>query len=171
MVLRRPSNDSGFSRVDGPDLEALIGQASAPSQAYVFAHRMLPELVFHGGTQALEILTGPNARQRLAAWWSDCGSAPVPPELDVHAVETGGDQALVITMPAPAEDAEAHAVCVYIRPGQAARFFTLERGMDFNCMTPITMLCEWTRDGAHRNLGAGPEWTPQTFAAAITARI
>lgn len=43
--------------------------------------------------------------------------------------------------------------------------------MDFSTLTAITMLCEWMRDGAHRNLGEGPEWTPRAFAAAIRARI
>lgn len=81
MAIRWRSRRAAWARSAGP-IES----------AHVYT-----QVVFQGGAQAIAILRGPDARQRLAGWWSDCGSAPVPAELAVQTVETDGDLALVVT--------------------------------------------------------------------------
>ena len=155
-------------------------------QHYQFAARALPAMVFREPEGILRLLAGADRDRFLADIWTRTGaelgiegSAGLPPTGAVHDLGTG-HHAVVVTMPAPENAAEAHFVAIAFRPGNAAqgdrvkrpdvRYFALERS-GFSEGPPITMLCEWTRDGTHINRGVGPAATVEAFLKALVEHL
>jgi len=98
----------------------------------------------------------------------------------------------VIWLPAPQDFGEAHLIAIIAKlatpeapshRGEAesaeggaprgmdglayVRCFLLEFGINVMTEQPCTYLCEWTRDGSHRNLGRGPAVEERAFVEAI----
>jgi hypothetical protein len=86
---------------------------------------------------------------------------------------------LVLTLPPAEASAEAIMVAIVrqpvrrllVFPGMQLRYFTLELGLALNDELQLaghrTVLCEWTRKGAHLNYGDGPAVEVGAFAAAV----
>jgi hypothetical protein len=82
-----------------------------------------------------------------------------------------GLTAHLFVMPPPEHSVEAHFIAVVEHdngPDRAPRYFTLERE-DVGSNPPV--LCEWTSDGRHRNLGARLEPDPDAFAVDMLSRV
>lgn len=141
------------------------------SQAYLFAHRALPQQLFADPGRFLAIVNGPDAGRYLADLWRHCGkfiapgTATEPPPLSAEAFRVDDRIVAVIAPPTPTAPTEAHRIVVVagLAPGAAdlsgltdVRYFTLEYAIDITTEAPMTMLCEWTAKGVHRNHGGGP---------------
>lgn len=160
---------------------------------YVYAHKMLPKL-FHGDP-TLFIATMLDARETfLRKVWDDLGQrvedndgprARLPSDgLGVYFERLPKDVLVaVVELPEAKYMPEAHLVAfVYqlpesaqgrLRPGRAgmARMFTLEYGLSLQGDEPRTVLCEWSADGTHRNLGDGPPATIDDFIEKIASLV
>jgi hypothetical protein len=157
--------------------------ASGPSQHYTFCHRALPSIFFRDPGWLFAVINGADCQRFLDDVWTRAGEHS-PAEgrrggegLRGEAFVDGPYLFALIHLPAPAEPAEGHfaaAVAGFADPDNPsidalawARFFTLERGVDYRTEEACTFLCEWTREGLHRNLGGGPEAQPGAFVAAV----
>lgn len=131
---------------------------------YVFAHRVLPELVFEDPEGFLGVFADDGA-ERLRRLWDDIGQqvskmdkrrAVSGEELDLHVANIAGRRAALITLPEPLETAEAHFVAVV--DGDPAkddfdwRYLVLERTESEDTTSqPDAVLCEWLPGGGRRN--------------------
>ncbi|MEZ4454457.1 MAG: hypothetical protein R3B09_33710 [Nannocystaceae bacterium] len=140
-------------------------------QAYLFAHRALCQELFANPPRILAILQGPDGGRYLGDLWRHCGrfvapgTATEPPPLQPEVARIGDRLVTHVRMPPPREPTEAHAVVLVagLRPDAVdlsglttCRYYTLEHAIDIHRDAPMTMLCEWTVEGVHRNHGAGP---------------
>lgn len=157
--------------------------ASLPSQHYTYCHRALPSIFFHDPSWFFAVVNGADCQRFLTDVWAkagergDPGSRRGPEGLRGEAFIDGPYLLALIHLPAPDEPAECHFVCAvagFAEPNKPSvdnlawsRIFTLERGVDFQTEAPITFLCEWTQEGAHRNLGGGPEAEAGAFVGAV----
>lgn len=161
--------------------------ATGPSQHYTFCHRALPSIFFHDPGWFFGVLGGDDRQRFLTDVWAQAGERSAPetrrePEgLRGAAIRRGPYLFALIYLPAPAEAAECHFVCMiagFASPEAPsvdalawARVFTLELGDDFTTGEACTFFCEWTRDGKHRNLGEGPEPTATAFVTAVLEAV
>lgn len=161
--------------------------SAGPSQHYVFVHRALPSVLFHDPSWLLAVLNGPDAQRLLGDLWSRAGErSPLegrrePDGLGVETFLGGAHLFALITLPPPHAVAEAHlvaAVAGFVDADEPsldalawARLFTLEYGVDLTTEVPCTFLCEWTPDGRHHNLGAGPPTDAAAFVQAVQAQL
>lgn len=165
--------------------------SAGPSQHYTFVHRALPSVFFNDPSWCFAVLNGPDARRFVADLWRRVGERTGPDgqrAADGLAAETfleGPEAAPImfalVTLPAPAEAAEAHfaaLVAGFADPSAPvidklawSRYFTLEHGIDLHTEQPCTFLCEWTREGTHRNHGGGPPAQAGAFVGALLARL
>ena len=140
-----------------------------PSQHYLYAHRILPQLLWQGDS-ILGILVNPENQGFLGDQWDRvlssfrCTPCRGREQLRYSTHWIGGDNlAIVISMPPPLEVADAHLVAITSSP--VLRYVTLELGED-DAGRPRTVLGEWTPDG-HRNFGDGPAPDPVQFLQAV----
>ena len=140
-----------------------------PSQHYLFAHRILPDLLWQGDS-VLGILANPENQPFLGEQWDrvpsgwNCLPSPGREQLAYSSHWIGGDNlAVVITMPPPLDVADAHLIAITTSP--ALRYFTLELGEPENGR-PQTVLGEW-EPGGHNNFGVGPAPDPMLFLQAV----
>lgn len=165
--------------------------SSGPSQHYTFAHRALPSVFFRDPSWCFAVLNGPDAQRFVADLWGRVGERTEPEgqrAADGLAATTflDGPEAApimfaLVTLPTPTEPAEAHFVALaagFADPSAPAidklawaRYFTLEHGIDLQSEQPCTFLCEWTREGTHRNLGGGPPAEAGAFIGALLAAL
>ena len=159
--------------------------ASGPSQHYTYCHRALPSIFFNDPSWCFAVINGADCQRFLNDVWARAGQRSAPesrrePEgLRGEAFLDGDRLCALIHLPAPAEPAECHLVCMvagFATPDAPSvdqlawsRYFTLERGLDFRTEEDCTFLCEWTREGQHRNLGDGPPAEAGAFVAAVLA--
>lgn len=150
---------------------------------YLFAHRLIPTLFFQDTLQFVSLLQRDGLRF-LEFWWRRVGE-DVPQEERLSADGLGytirevahGWVAVVIMMPLPQGMTEAYFVGLFFRPeGETLipRVFTLEKTMSYlptTTETPMTVLCEWTATGAHRNTGKGMAPELETFLAAAALLV
>lgn len=157
--------------------------SGGPSQHYTFVHRALRSVLFRDPSWFFAVLNGPDAGRLLGDLWARAGErAPADARragegLRAQTFVEGPHLYALITLPPPAEPAEAHFAAAVAGFGDPAapsldrlawsRFFTLEHGLDFRTEEPCTFLCEWTQEGRHRNLGAGPEADAGAFVRAL----
>jgi hypothetical protein len=156
-------------------------------QHYLFAHRALPQIVYDDPAKAQQLLTGPEGEGFLSFFWRRVAEREGIPEAERMApdglgrtVLTGpdGTVAVVITLPTPEAYAEAHFVAAVFTPGPrkllffrgppTVRYLTLEHGSNLDG-TSRTVLCGWSKEGTHYNLGDGPPPEVEAFFAAILA--
>jgi len=161
--------------------------SSGPSQRYLFVHRALPSVLFRDPSWLHAVLGGPDAMRLLGDLWervgkqAEPGSVGPPVGMGVEVFHDGAHLFALIAPPPPLAEAEAHLAAVVsgfadpTAPSLSAlawsRFFTLERGIDLTTESPCTFLCEWTREGRHRNFGVGPEPEPGAFVRALAERL
>lgn len=161
--------------------------SSGPSQHYTFVHRALPSVFFNDPSWCFAVLNGPDAQRFVADLWRRVGERTEPSghrpaeglkaETFLEGPEAAPIVFALVTLPAPAEAAEAHfaaLVAGFADPSAPtidklawSRYFTLEYGVDFQTEQPCTFLCEWTREGMHRNLGGGPPAQAGAFVGAL----
>ena len=148
------------------------------AQHYAFAHREIPGVVFANPTAFLSVMARGEGDGFIRFLWDSAArSSGIPGEpatdIAVHVYRRPDGRILaVIDCPPPQESPEAHFVAVadVTEPGSegvAVRVFTLEASVDVMTNKPMTMLCEWTAQGIHANLGAGPPPDRQEFVSAI----
>jgi hypothetical protein len=130
------------------------------NQGYLFAHRILPDLVFSEPEAARIHLEDLNFLRRL---WVHGGMhatggerRPFSEQLQV----TVEGHRTVITLPAPQDFAEAFFVAVDWKH-QEPKYYTLELGEDSN------YLCGWGADGSHHNYSDGFGTDLRSFLTAI----
>lgn len=96
--------------------------------------------------------------------------------LTMHKLRLGGYPCMIIEMPEPMATTEAYMLAILGRPdldgdssgdeGDAQRrYFTLE--YSGHRPAPHTVLCEWTAQGSHMNMGGGPEPTVDAFVGEL----
>jgi anti-anti-sigma factor len=162
------------------------GSSDDPTQHYIFAHRILPQIVHADPKKAQEILSGPAGADFLASLWRRVGeSIPVAAHTPPNGLtlmtrtEADGTVIVVVTMPRPTRLAEAWFVAIVFTPGPRKllffqgppmiRYFTLELGSNLSNNTPRTVLCGWSKEGNHFNVGDGPPPEVEAFLARILA--
>jgi hypothetical protein len=152
---------------------------------YSLAHHALRGVAFQDPLFFLGVLASPDAQRFLADLLrrvqEHCKDRePLAEfsveELTVHKRRVGKYPCAVIELPPPRAVAEAYFVAGVLLSDPAAdlpqaeaaklRYFTLEKGMSFDG-SRRTVLCEWTKEGTHRNFGDGPPPIPDGFLAAI----
>lgn len=88
-------------------------------------------------------------------------------DLSMSLHNVGGDRAALVQMPPPERSPEAYFVCVV---ENGARIFTLEaEASDEHPGEGI--VCEWTKEGEHRNFGIGVPANQEAFLKAVTALV
>lgn len=151
---------------------------------YIFAHKLLPSFFFQKPDVFITALMNRRAELVRSLWddvgkdieGSDGSEARIPSDdLDLH-LEVLPENTIVaiVELPEAQEMPEAHYVALVYRlgtgdvvggrdPGSIARVFTLEYGLTLSGPEERTVLCEWGSDGAHMNLGDGPEVSISAF--------
>lgn len=149
---------------------------------YVFAHRMLPELLLRApmAKDSVPFLCGPDAAWFLAHLWRSLGEKLPETErlagdgLAARSHDAGdGRTVVVVTLPPTVASPEAHFVAVVTNPGkgEVTRYLTLEHSIDIETRKPITVLGEWTADGSHVNMGRGPEPEEAKFLESVLGML
>jgi hypothetical protein len=154
-----------------------------PSQRYVFAHLMLPQVVHDDPEKARALLSGPEGGGFLAFLWHRVSERlpeeeRAPPEglrSSRHA-EPNGTVIVLVTMPPPQRSPEAYFAAVVFTPGPrkllffrhppTVKYLTLELGHTMGGETR-TVLCGWSKDGTHYNMGDGPPPESDAFLARV----
>lgn len=139
------------------------------TQAYLFAHRFLPQLVFSEPSSARRWLGQQGFLRKL---WAHAGMharhgepRPFP---DALTVTTEGDRTFIV-LPSPEEPPDAHSVAiVWNQP--TPDFYVMELGdrLDGNA---TYYLCGWTADGNHSNYGEGYKPDLESFRRALDERL
>jgi len=159
-----------------------------PSQHYVFAHWVLPQVAHERGPWLLSVLAGHDGARLLGDLWQRAG-AEMPPAQQRSAAGLrhemsslpGGRVVAVIGLPPPSEATEAHMIAIFAKlldktdPSYAKlgeiRVFTLDRGEDDASGEAVTVLGEWTAERERLDLGAGPEIDPAVFVQTCLQRF
>jgi hypothetical protein len=144
-------------------------------------------ITFQEPTRTLAILHSPRATEFVRDLWEQAGTYALPgtvqndAELSVDSRWVGSEYLLTtIRLPPPHAAPEAWFVCLAATapPGAETladltdiRVFTLEQSLGLNENVPGTMLCEWTPEGTHRNLGAGPPAELEAFYRSVVAQL
>lgn len=97
-------------------------------------------------------------------------------DLRVHKRQLGSHRCMLVEFPAPIATPEAFMAAI-IQPREPdddraagpCRYFTLEYSAQRE--SPQTVLGEWTAEGSHLNLGAGPEPELDAFTAELAGFI
>jgi hypothetical protein len=135
------------------------------TQGYLFAHRLLPDLVFSEPGTARERLGDVSFVRQL---WTHAGmhaSQGTPRDVVEGLSVLREGSRTVICCPLPAEPPEAHFVAVDWAC-QPPRFTTLELG-DSLGGEPTNYLCGWLEDGTHTNHGEGHAAVLESFLKAL----
>lgn len=145
---------------------------------YAFAHRILRDLALDDRVdlvgEAIAVDLGP----KFATLW-DNANASVPEEdriapdgLATYVVQRPDYAGVLVTLPAPTEPAEAHAVMVVrgAAPGRSS-YFTWEHGVDPETGAPTVYLCGWDANGRHVNWGARQDASIDGFVNEVGASL
>jgi len=143
---------------------------------YVFAHRMLPDMVNFPGSFT-ELVAEGKFGMTLRGLWDQFG-ASLPEQdrissdgIDATGVDVGGVPGMLITLPPAKHWTEMYAALVVpLDPIDERRFFTLERQLNDGSGEPGTMICE-RRENSHGNFGPGPEGADYDGFIARIARV
>ena len=143
--------------------------------SYVFAHRALPDLLFHDPLVSLAMLGREDAGNTLRDFWAFVrervdpehdSPEPEPEAFSVRAFRLEGLLVALIRLPRPEQPPEAYFAAFAVAadpdaldPGlppdapPPARYFTLEKTLPLGPDSLEAILCSWTPEGAHQNLG------------------
>jgi hypothetical protein len=137
---------------------------------YLFCHRELPFAAFHVGGDLVSA-----ARQghlTLTALWNKVGQTLPedqrlrPDGLAARYHPFANHDVILVSFPRPQAPTEAYfaAIAVPINGrSSGVRYLTLEAAVSPLDGARYNMIGEWTRDGAHGNLGSGPAVYPDAF--------
>jgi hypothetical protein len=154
-----------------------------PSQRYVFAHRTLPQIVHDDPEKAQKLLSGPEGPGFLAFLWHRVGErlpedqrSPAEGLATSRHVSPDGTVIVLVTMPPPRRAPEAFFAAAVFTPGPrkmlffrhppTVRYVTLELGHEAGGAIR-TVLCGWSKDGDHYNMGDGPPPESEAFLARV----
>lgn len=175
-----PDRDAALEALgdEGPglDIEALLGGMGEPREHhYVFAHVALPSVVHRGMNANSVDLRELASSDMFRDLWAKVGENVDGQRLseaglraEYIATDDGSVEGILITMPEATQMSEAIAAAIvrvtrkrmFVFKRCELRYLTLELGMDFDDQMQVsgsrTVLCEWTADGAHHNMGTGP---------------
>lgn len=185
-------DDQAADSDSGSDVEGMPG-GQPRCRHYVFAHVALRQVAFEYPVEIIAALGSEKADALIDDLWqsveqacSDQGPddrAPVDRQaIRIHRVRVGVYPTAIVEMPTPIATTEAYfaAVVLCVDPEATGlskedievRYFTLEFGAK---LAPgdedRTVLCEWTEDGSHANMGDGPIADVSLFAKAIKAVV
>lgn len=152
-------------------------------QHYWFAHRLLPQVVFHDPARFLAAIAGGHDVILHRLWeQAPADGPPIPPVgLGAAVVPVAGRRCAVVAFPPPAGTVEAYFAGV-VEPAEAGtgpagewRYFVLEKSTPASRQAGAAVaaggadavLCEWLADGGRRNHGrhtAGRFVTPTAEA-------
>ncbi len=79
--------------------------------------------------------------------------------------------ALIVTLPPPRHQTEAHFVGMIVGPKGAAHYLTLERTCAGSGVPTSVFLCEWSKSGTHAFMRASPEATLDAFVDVLSKRV
>jgi hypothetical protein len=159
------------------------------SRHYVFAHIALRQVCCVNPIAFFAVMASPQRVQFLDDVWKDvreiCDKDGEPSfssrDIVVELDQVNDFPAILIVMPAPKVDCEAHMVCIVLEiPVKelsqkrdqipSIRYFTLEKGIRIETGGERTVLCAWDGE-AHLNYGDGPEATQEAFLEAVKRLI
>ena len=148
----------------------------------MFAHQILPALFFNTTEKFIPYLEKEEIKFLQTSWdklGAKLGKKDFLPsdglKFEVNRFDNGTVIA-IITLPSPHAITEAFFTAVVYRAPTndqelIARYFTLEYGYSSSDDNFRTVLCEWTPDKIHHNLGTGPEPTSEAFLNIINKQI
>lgn len=156
---------------------------------YTFAHYALRTAAHENPLAFIAILASPDALKFLASLLNSVSEyckeeAPSRSlQLDdftIHCSRLGQYPCAIVEMPQPLAPTEAYFVAAILLANLEQeipdlknvelRYFTLENGIRLGG-PPRTVLCEWTKDGAHCNYGDGPPPRVQDFLETLKEMI
>lgn len=137
-----------------------------PTHHYLFAHKVLPSVLWEGDSM-LGILANPENQEYLTTIWNkvplSTGQLPaiLPPDgLGYSSHWIGGEHLVfLVQMPPPIRQPEAYFVCITSSP--EIQYFTLEKSRADDG-SECTAFCSWTAE-RHYNFGWGPEPVKEAF--------
>ena len=145
---------------------------------YAFAHRILRDLALDDSVdlvgEAIAVDLGP----KFATMWDDANASVAendriaPVGLATYVVQRPDYAGVLVTLPAPVEPAEAHAVMV-VRGATPAdtSYFTWEHGLDIVTGGPTVYLCGWDRGGSHVNYGTREDPSIDAFVNEVGTNL
>jgi hypothetical protein len=145
---------------------------------YLFAHRVLPDLVLNQWPVLQPTFRDGSATDRLRSVWDGLGKTLPDVErlpstgLAVEPIGLGDAPGFVVTFPTPERSAEA-AIAMVPDRDSLTRYFVLELGSDPVARSPYWVLCEWAAD-SHLNLGRCGEFEstdPTNVRDAMRSRV
>jgi hypothetical protein len=168
--------------------DAQKADEALPSQHYVFAHWVLPQVAHERGAWLLSVLAGHDGARLLGDLWHRAGAEmPAAQQRSAEGLRhemsslPGGRVVAVIALPPPSETTEAHLIAVFAKLMDKTdpsydklgdiRVFSLDREDDDASGEPVTVLGEWTAERERLDLGPGPEVEPATFVQACLQRF
>ncbi len=151
---------------------------------YLFAHKALTQMALQGPPKMLDLLSTPMGTPFLLDMWESVGKdlekaqRMEPDGLGCESRQLdGGRKVVVVRMPPPQSATEAYFVGILIKPESRkmlvfkepaqVRYLTLELGASMDGQAR-TVLCEWTTDGSHVNMGDGPAPNLDAFVDAVS---
>ena len=153
---------------------------------YLFAHALLPKMVFGGVPERLlPMIVGSDFGLFAFGVWNEVAKR-LPPEKRIalnepmrsESRELEGYATAIVTLPAAERVTEAICVAVAIKPGRkkllggttpaTVRYLTLELSEDPIRKAACTVVCEWRKDGSHVNHGEGPDPNAEIVTAFAT---
>jgi len=180
-----------FRKVTPEEIEGLkarLGNSQPRPHHYVLGHVALRSLALENPLRFLSIMGTPDADKFLNAVYQNLVESlkdEGPPDFTLNDVrydrgKLGDWLCVVFTLPPPKEVTEVYFCCLAGHLDQndpnptpesiKARWFTLEYGLTDDG-GKRTVLCEWTKDGTHKNYGDGPEPTLDNFLQAVADKI
>jgi hypothetical protein len=146
---------------------------------YIFAHRVLPQLVLEQWDVLRPTFQDGSAEERLRSMWQGIGSRLATSErletesdIAVSRVELEDGAGFMVSFPRPKHPGEAGLALVLDR-SSPTRYFVLELGWDVVERHPYWVLCEWDQSG-HANFGRcgdDPGSDPELVRAQMLDRV
>ena len=172
-------------------VDEVMRRSQPRRQYYVYAHYVLRDAAFEIGAACLGVLLSPKRDEFLQDMWrhttetireAEPGEPLDPfPGVEVIPLKAGAFPCIVLKMPPPRGVTECYLVGIVAHVDIAAgespnrqtpvSYFTLERGVAEDLHGTRTVLCEWSREGAHLNYSDGPAPEPELFAEAVAQVI
>lgn len=141
---------------------------------YAFSHRILRDLALDARADLVGEAIGVDLGPKFATLWDEANAQVAdadkvaPAGLATYVVQRPDYSGVLVTLPAPVEPAEAHAVMV-VRGATPAdtSYYTWEHGLDPVTGGPTVYLCSWARGGVHVNHGTRPDPSIDAFVGEV----
>ncbi len=145
---------------------------------YAFAHRILRDLALDATVDLVDEAIAVDLGPKFSTLWAEANdTVPQSDRVDAgglatYVVQRPDYAGVLVTLPAPVEPAEAHAVMVVrgSRPAHSS-YFTWEHGIDSMTGAPTVYLCGWDRDGHHINHGTRDDSSIDAFVSEVGASL